>query len=131
MVKKVNRIYSDFDLNFTPHPVTGDLAVKYDVQSVKQSLKNLLLTEYYERPFQPRLGSPIHALLFENLDMITANMLQVQIELLVENYEPRVSLENVEVIPLYDENGFKVNMLFYVIGAPNPVNFSTILTKRR
>lgn len=131
MVKKVSRLYSDFDLNFSPHPVTGDLAMKYDVQSVKQSLKTLLLTEYYERPFQPKLGSPVHALLFENLDPITANALQIQIELLIQNYEPRVSIENISVTPQYDQNGFKVDIFFYVTGAPDPVNFSTILTKRR
>jgi hypothetical protein len=60
-IKQVNRIYSDFDLSFAANPVTGDVAKKYDVNAVKQSLKTLVLTRFYERPFQPKLGSPIYA----------------------------------------------------------------------
>lgn len=129
--KKVNRIYSDIDLNFTAHPVTGDLAVKYDVNAVKQSLKTLLLTQYYERPFQPELGSPIYGMLFEPLDVITANTLKLQIELLIRNHEPRVVDQSVTVTPLFDQNAFKVDIYFYVIGLPDPMTYSTILKRRR
>ena len=129
--KKVNRIYSDIDLNFTAHPVTGDLAVKYDVNAVKQSLKTLLLTQYYERPFQPELGSPIYGMLFEPLDVITANTLKLQIELLIRNHEPRVVNQSVTVTPMYDQNAFKVDIFFYVIGLPDPMTYSTILKRRR
>lgn len=129
--KKVNRIYSDIDLNFTAHPVTGDLAVKYDVNAVKQSLKTLLLTQYYERPFQPELGSPIYGMLFEPLDVITANTLKLQIELLIRNHEPRVVDQSVTVTPMFDQNAFKVDIYFYVIGLPDPMTYSTILKRRR
>ena len=129
--KKVNRIYSDIDLNFTAHPVTGDLTVKYDVNAVKQSLKTLLLTQYYERPFQPELGSPIYGMLFEPLDVITANTLKLQIELLIRNHEPRVVDQSVTVTPLFDQNAFKVDIYFYVIGLPDPMTYSTILKRRR
>ena len=67
-VKQKTKIYSDIDLRFTANPISGDVAKKYDVNAVKQSLRNLVLTQYYERPFQPNLGSPIYKLLFENLD---------------------------------------------------------------
>ena len=90
-IKQVNRIYSDFDLSFAANPVTGDVAKKYDVNAVKQSLKTLVLTRFYERPFQPKLGSPIYALLFENIDVITANRLQLELEILINKYEPRVN----------------------------------------
>ena len=129
--KQVNRIYSDFDLSFAANPVTGDLAKKYDVNAVKQSLKTLILTRFYERPFQPKLGSPIYGLLFENVDIITANRLQIELEILINKYEPRVRAQNIEVIPEFDMNAFSVNITFYVYGIEGPFNFSTILRRSR
>jgi phage baseplate assembly protein W len=130
-IKQVNRIYSDFDLSFAANPVTGDVAKKYDVNAVKQSLKTLVLTRFYERPFQPKLGSPIYALLFENIDVITANRLQLELEILINKYEPRVRAQDIEVIPEYDANAFTVNITFYVFGIEGPFNFSTILRRSR
>ena len=130
-IKQVNRIYSDFDLSFAANPVTGDVAKKYDVNAVKQSLKTLVLTRFYERPFQPKLGSPIYALLFENIDVITANRLQLELEILINKYEPRVRAQDIEVIPEYDTNTFSVNITFYVYGIEGPFNFSTILRRSR
>jgi phage baseplate assembly protein W len=129
--KQVNRIYSDFDLSFAANPVTGDLAKKYDVNAVKQSIKTLVLTRFYERPFQPKLGSPIYGLLFENVDIITANRLQIELEILINKYEPRIRAQNIEVIPEYDSNAFSVNITFYVYGIEGPFNFSTILRRSR
>jgi phage baseplate assembly protein W len=130
-IKQVNRIYSDFDLSFAANPVTGDVAKKYDVNAVKQSLKTLVLTRFYERPFQPKLGSPIYALLFENIDVITANRLQLELEILINKYEPRVRAQDIEVVPEYDTNTFSVNITFYVYGIEGPFNFSTILRRSR
>jgi len=130
-IKKVNRIYSDFDLSFAANPVTGDVAKKYDVNAVKQSLKTLVLTRFYERPFQPKLGSPIYALLFENIDVITANRLQLELEILINKYEPRVRAQDIEVVPEYDTNAFSVSITFYVYGIEGPFNFSTILRRSR
>ena len=130
-IKQVNRIYSDFDLSFAANPVTGDVAKKYDVNAVKQSLKTLVLTRFYERPFQPRLGSPIYALLFENIDVITANRLQLELEILINKYEPRVRAQDIEVVPEYDTNAFSVSITFYVYGIEGPFNFSTILRRSR
>jgi phage baseplate assembly protein W len=111
--------------------VTGDVAKKYDVNAVKQSLKTLVLTRFYERPFQPKLGSPIYALLFENIDVITANRLQLELEILINKYEPRVRAQDIEVVPEYDTNAFSVNITFYVFGIEGPFNFSTILRRSR
>jgi phage baseplate assembly protein W len=130
-LKKTNKLYSDIDLSFSSHPVTGDVAMKYDVQAVKQSLKTLILTQYYERPFQPNLGSPIYKLLFENLDIITANALKMQLELLIAKHEPRISTHTVNVLPLFDSNSFRVEIYFHVIGIAEPATYSTILKRRR
>lgn len=129
--KSINRIYSDIDLNFLAHPVTGDVSKKYDVDAVKQSLKTLILTNYYERPFQPKLGSPVYGMLFENVDIPTANSLKLRLELLITQYEPRVSAQEVTVVPLYDDNAFRVTIYFYVVGTKDPVTFSTILKRSR
>lgn len=129
--KQVNRIYSDFDLSFTANPVTGDIAKKTDANAVKQSIKTLILTRFYERPFQPRLGSPIYAMLFENIDVISANRLQLELELLIQKYEPRAIPIAINVIPDYDNNAFKVDILFDVVALEGPVTFSTIIKRSR
>ena len=129
--KAVNRIYSDLDLSFAAHPITGDVAKKYDVNAVKQSLTVLILTNFYERPFQPKLGSPIYGMMFENIDMITANSLKLRIELLINKYEPRVRSQQIDVVPLFDQNAFKVSIYFYVVGVSDPVSFSTVLRRSR
>lgn len=131
VTKETNRIYSDLDLSFGAHPITGDVVKKYDVNAVKQSLKVMILTQYYERPFQPKLGSPVYGMLFDNVDQITANSLKLRIELLINKFEPRVRSQQVDVIPLYDENAFEITIYFYVIGVPDPVTFSTILRRSR
>lgn len=129
--KATNRIYSDLDLSFQAHPITGDVARKYDVNAVKQSLKTLILTNFYERPFQPKLGSPVYGMLFENLDIITANSLKLKLELLINKYEPRVRSQQVDVVPMFDQNAFNVSIYFYVVGVREPVTFSTILRRSR
>jgi phage baseplate assembly protein W len=129
--KQVNRIYSDIDLSFQAHPITGDVTKKYDANAVKQSLKTLILTNYYERPFQPKLGSPVYGMLFDNVDMITANSLKLRLELLINKHEPRVRTQQVDVVPLFDENAFEITIYFYVVGVKDPVSFTTILRRSR
>jgi phage baseplate assembly protein W len=129
--KAVNRIYSDLDLSFAANPITGDVAKKYDVNAVKQALKVLILTNYYERPFQPKLGSPVYGMLFENADQITASSLKLRIELLINKYEPRVRSQQIDVVPKFDTNEFEVTIYFYVVGVADPVTFSTILRRSR
>jgi len=125
------RIYKDLDLSFAPLPGTGDVAKKYDVNAVKQSLRILLMTANGERPFNYKLGSPIYKMLFDPMDMITANMLQNQITLLIRNYEPRCRLEQVDVNPNQDLNQYDITIIFYVVGLPDPVTYSTFLKRLR
>jgi phage baseplate assembly protein W len=130
-IKQVNRIYSDFDLSFAANPVTGDISKKTDVNAVKQSIKTLVLTRFTERPFQPRLGSPIYGLLFENIDVVSANRLQLELEILIEKYEPRAILQSIDVIPEYDNNAFRVDIVFDIVAIEGPVTFSTIVKRSR
>jgi phage baseplate assembly protein W len=128
---KPNRIYSDLDLMFEPHPATGDVGVRADINSVKQSLKNLVHTNFYERLFHPEIGSPISRLLFEPMDHITNNTLQQSLERLIQNFEPRVRLQRLSVVPNDEQNRYDVTIEFYIVGIGTPVTFTTILKRTR
>jgi hypothetical protein len=94
---KTVRVWKDLNLNFGIHPITDDINRVYDVDAVKRSVKHLVMTDFGERPFQPWLGSNIRALLFENLNPFTVSVLQTTIETLLENFEPRVILYDLEI----------------------------------
>ena len=112
--------YRDLDLSFIPHPVTKDVGVKTAEQAVIQSLRNLIMTSFYERPFHPEIGSGIKKLLFENIDPLTAHQIKKEVELVVKNFEPRVRLTDVVVQSTPDHNRFGVSMSFYIVGQPEP-----------
>ena len=96
---RVNRIYSDLDLDFTRNPVTSDIVKLQDVDAVKRSVKNLIQANHYERPFHPEIGSDVRALLFENMTPLTAlNLERKVIEVLV-NFEPRAKIVDVIAQP--------------------------------
>ena len=120
----LQKIYSDLDLTFTASPATGDVSISYDEKSVIRSLRNLLMTNYYERPFQPTLGSNLNALLFEPISAITASSIETEITNVINNYEPRATIENVQVVAIPDANAFHVNLSFYIGNntAPSAVN---------
>ena len=116
--KRSSRIYRDLNLNFTANPVTGDVATVTDVNAVKRSVRNLLLTNHYDRPFHPEIGSNIPALLFENFGPITGNQLSRTIEEMISNFEPRARVETVECFPVPDTNTYDVKIYFYVENLP-------------
>jgi phage baseplate assembly protein W len=125
------RQYSDLDLNFTIHPVKKDINVYTDEMAVINALKNLILTNHYERPFQPDLGSNVRKLLFENLDIITAAALEKEIEQTITNFEPRVQILDISVAPNDEKNSYGVTMRFNVINRTEPVTISFLLERIR
>lgn len=126
--KRSTRVYKDLNLNFTKNPVTSDVAVITDVNAVKRSIRNLLLTNHYDRPFHPEIGSNIPALLFENFGPITGNQLSRTIEEMISNFEPRARVETVECYPVPDRYSYDVRVYFYVENMPAElVEFQTIL----
>ena len=130
--KRSSRVYKDLNLNFTRNPVTGDVATVTDVNAVKRSIRNLLLTNHYERPFHPEIGSDIPALLFENFGPITGNQLSRNIEEMILNFEPRARVETVECFPVPDSNRYDVRIYFYVENLPTElIEFKTILESVR
>ena len=125
------RLYKDLDLRFTAHPVTGDVAKVLDVNAVKQALKLLLFTHFNERPFRPEMGSPVYQLLFEPMDDITGEVLRQTIERLIQNYEKRIRLSRVEVVPNEADNEYEITIYFAVIGIATPATFRTNLKRLR
>lgn len=125
------RIFTDVNLSFTRHPVTGDIPLKADIEAIKGSLKNLLTTRNYEVPFHPEIGSPIYSLLFEPVGPITANVMKRVISDVVNTYEPRVALSEVNVTPMEDTNSYAVEVVFYIVSRPEPITFTTILQRQR
>ena len=130
--KRSSRVYKDLNLNFTTNPVTSDVTTVTDVNAVKRSVRNLLLTNHYDRPFHPEIGSNVQALLFENFGPITANQLTRTIEEMIANFEPRARVESVECFPLQDRNTYDVRIYFYVENMPAVlIEFQTLLEAMR
>lgn len=125
------RNYSDLDLRFSAHPVKKDVNKHTGEMAVINSLKNLLLTNHYEKPFLPEYGSNVRKLLFENLDIITASALEKEITQTIQNFEPRVELINLSVVPKYDDNAFQVELLFNILNRTEPVSISFLLERTR
>ena len=101
------------------------------IEAVINSVKNLILTNHYERPFQPDLGSNIRRLLFENADAITASLLEREIQQTIENFEPRARVKDIRVIAKFDENGFEVELTFYIVNVTAPITINFFLERIR
>jgi len=126
-----SRAFRDIDLDFTRNVVTNDVTVVEDVIAVKRSVRNLVQTNYYERPFQPELGCGIREILFEPFTPMTKVFLQRKIEEVLINHEPRIQLQNVAVDDDQDRNRLVVDIYFYIVGVPGPQTVSTFLQRVR
>ena len=125
------RTYKDLDLNYTAHPVTKDVVKRTGNAAIIGALRNLILTNLYEKPFQPTFGSRIRNLLFEDISFITANMLQSEIQSVIQNFEPRVSVDAIRVEAQPEENRYAVTLRFYINNLQNPVTINLFLEKVR
>ena len=124
-------IYSDLDLNFVIHPVKKDINILTSEMAVINSIKNLILTNHYERPFQPQIGSNVRRMLFENMDNITAITIENEITQTIANFEPRARVSKIYVIADYENNGFKVVLNFFVINRTTPITINFFLERIR
>ena len=129
--KRSNRIFTDLDLDFQANTVTKDVPFLKDVEAVKRSVKNLMQTNYYDRPFQPELGSNLRAMLFENITPQISHMISKLIEKLIINYEPRAQVIQVITRPNLDRNAYQVTLSFRVLNHPEPVTIESFLERLR
>ena len=132
-VKRISRAFKDINLSFSPHPVTKDLTVLRNENAIKRSVRNIVQTIPTERFFNSILGSDVRGLLFDNfVDFGTASVIEDQIKIAIENFEPRVDNLQVNVEPRPDQNEFEVNVLFDIIGQEFPTqDFTFILQAAR
>ena len=128
---KTNRTFSDLDLNFKLHPVKKDINIHLNELAITNSIKNLVLTNHYERPFQPNVGSNIRRLLFDNLDSITAANIEREIKETINNFEPRAKIHKVTAIAAPDQNGYKLKLEFFVLNNTSPITINFFLERVR
>ena len=127
-------IYKDLSLFFTPNPVSGDVTMVTDVQDIKRSVRNLVMTNRFEKPFHPEVASHVRDLLFERFTPITFNLLRNRIETVLENYEPRVSVTDIEIDDsgqAMDNNELNVRIFFTLRNDPQIQSVDILLERVR
>ena len=122
--------YTDIDLNITPHPSSGDLVLKQDKEAVKRSVRNIMLTNNYERPFKPNFGANLRGLLFELADDITKMEIRNQIAEALEMLEPRVRIDEI-FLSQSRPNEMNVNLHYGIVGSREPQEIEVILQRVR
>ena len=125
------KLYSDLNLSFFAHPITKQLSRKLDRDAVRQSVKSLVLTNFYERPFKSEIGCSIRSFLFELWNPSTKQKMENAIKEVIENYEPRAQLMRVLVEDRSDLNAITVSIAFTVKNDPTPVVLDVILDRVR
>lgn len=131
MTNRNTRIYSDFDLNFIPHPLTGDLVMKFDDESIKRSIKHLVSLNSGEKPFHPEINGGISELLFEPMGRGTAMGIESRVRYLIGQYEPRAELIDVIAEPDYAKNQYEVIIRFKIVNQLNPIEQRIFLQRVR
>jgi hypothetical protein len=131
-VERVSRGFRDISLSLKTNPLTRDIIDIKNESAIARSVQNLVLTINGERFFNPLVGSGVNRLLFENIDEFVADSIKTQIEISINNYEPRVELKSVEVTPNYDENKFDVVIVYTIVGIdalPQQLSFALLPTR--
>jgi phage baseplate assembly protein W len=126
-----SKIFKDLNLDFQQNTATKDIQKLTDVEAVKRSVRNLLSTNHYEKPFHPEIGSNLRAMLFELMSPQMNHLISKQIENLINNYEPRCNLVEVFAQPMFDRNGYSVQISFMVNNHQEPVIVESFLERLR
>ena len=120
------RQYRDLDLFFSRKQGSDDVNKVTDIEAVKRSVRNLVLTNFYEKPFHPEIGSGVRDMLFENMSPVTAVVLARKVEDVIENFEPRARLVGVRALPNLDRNEYEVTIEFFVVNTPTELVDMTV-----
>lgn len=123
--------YSDLDLDFICHPTTKDVVIKKGEDAIKRSVRNLVMTNFYDKPFRSTIGSNVRGFLFENMDPITVINLQDAISSLLTNFEPRVTVTRVVATPDVDNNGYNVRVEYVIVNRNLPSSTTLFLERIR
>lgn len=123
--------YSDLNLDFLAHPTTGDVTRLTGNEAIKRSVRNLILTNFYDRPFRSYLGSNAQKLLYENINPLTASFLKDAIEEVLTNYEPRIKILDIKINVSPDNNGYDVTLQYMIVSKSIKVAINIFLTQIR
>jgi len=124
-------IYSDIPISLIAHPITGDVAMLENENAVKQSVKNIVLTNFYERPYSPYFGGDVISQLFENATPLTEFTVRKNIQTALRNYETRANVHDIIVKSNPDENGLAATIIFSVKGSREPITLNVLLERIR
>jgi phage baseplate assembly protein W len=124
-------IFSDLSTTFTAHPVTGNVGLVKNENAIKQSIKNIVLTNFYERPYNPTYGANLISQLFENMNSITKFVLIKNIRVTLDNHEPRADIIDIRVDVDYDKNTINVTIVFKPINSLESQTVNVILERIR
>ena len=119
-VQRLSRGFKDISMSFKVNPLNDDLIALKNETAIARSVRNIVMTIPGERFFQPNFGSEVNRLLFNNIDDISASLIESQIRQSIENYEPRVKLRSLKVDPNFDNNSFYTTITYDIIGAEVP-----------
>ena len=119
-VERLRRGFKDLSASFQTNPLSNDLIALKNESAIARSVRNLVLTGQGERPFQPILGTGVSRLLFENMDKLTASAIRSELRTTIENYEPRVEINEILVEPDFEGNAFHVTLQYFIIGIDVP-----------
>ena len=125
------RTFSDLNFDFTTNPSTADVTKKFDEEAIKSSVKNLISTRPFERPFHPEIGSQVYALLFEPLTDTSVPVLVSTIRNTIEIFEPRVDLLDIDVRDNPDLNEITITLKFKITNSSNPITLKTSISRVR
>jgi len=123
--------WADLDLDFIKHPTTGDVVRKTGAEAIKRSVRNLIMTNFYDRPFRSYIGGNVRKMLFELVSPLTATFLKNAINEVITNYEPRVAIDNIVVNVSPDRNGFDVTIAYIILNSNQPVTINLFLERLR
>lgn len=129
ITKQMPEFYSDFMVDFSLNPITGNLARMTNENAIKQSIRNIIMTMNGERPFQMTLGSKCASLLFDPIDTVTEDLVKTTVIYAIQNHEPRAKLISVDVTAS-DDNTYNVVITFTVINIPNQEFSMAVLVRR-
>lgn len=128
---KKKEIFSDLDLGFYAHPITQTVTRKTNRDSVRQSVKSLILTDFFERPFKSDIGCSIRYYLFELFTPAIKQQMERAIREVISNYEPRADVVAVLVEENQEAHALIVSVAFMIINDPEPVILDVILERVR
>lgn len=123
--------FSDFSMVFRPHPITGELKKLENEDAVKRSIRNIVMTNFYDVPFMPNFGCGVRQRLFENITVATKHQIISDIEIALGNYEKRAKILNVDVTLSPERNGIQIEVIFEIIGMDEPIKVEMFLERVR